>query len=73
MSGHIAFDYSVNRKLASASSAAKFIDPIERLCNQDICPYRRDGEFLIFDYGHFSAYGSKLAVASYFPYFLDRC
>jgi hypothetical protein len=70
--GRVAFDPSLNRKLAAASSLSTFIDPIKQLCDQNGCPYRQDGQFLMADFGHFSLYGSKLAVGKYFPFFEGR-
>jgi len=70
--GHVSFGADLNRKLAELMpSGAVFIDPLERLCHWPSCPYRQAGLFMMCDEGHFSAHGSELAVASYFPYF-DR-
>jgi hypothetical protein len=71
--GHVSFGADLNRKLALAMPpGAVFIDPLERLCRLPSCPYRQAGLFMMCDEGHFSAHGSDLAVASYFPYFDGR-
>jgi peptidoglycan/LPS O-acetylase OafA/YrhL len=68
--GFVTFDSGLNHKLAAAMPpGVSFIDPLERLCRLPSCPYRREGTFMMSDEGHFSLYGSKLVVASYFPYF----
>ncbi len=66
--GHITFTEEINQKLARAAAGATFIDPVAKLCDRSSCPYRHDGQFLIWDVGHFSEYGSRLAVLRYFPF-----
>lgn len=57
------FDPSINQLLNRTSKGASVLDPISVLCRGTvICPYKNDGQFLYVDYGHFSAYGSDLAV-----------
>ena len=53
---------------AALPAGVTFIDPLARLCQLSACPYRRDGQFIFWDEGHLSAYGSSLAVETYFPY-----
>jgi len=68
--GFVTFDSELNHKLAAAMPAGvSFVDPLARLCHLPSCPYREESTFMMWDEGHFSLYGSKLAVASYFPYF----
>jgi len=68
--GSVTFDAGLNRKLAAAMPpGVTFIDPLARLCRLPSCPYREEGTFMMWDEGHYSLYGSKLAVATYFPYF----
>jgi peptidoglycan/LPS O-acetylase OafA/YrhL len=68
--GDVTFDAGLNHKLAAAlPSGVSFSDPLERLCHLPSCPYREGSTFMMWDEGHYSLYGSKLAVASYFPYF----
>ncbi|MBR1092294.1 acyltransferase [Bradyrhizobium manausense] len=47
---------------------ATFIDPLQSLCaDQEVCPYRKEGQYLFSDFGHLSTVGSSMAVQSYFP------
>jgi peptidoglycan/LPS O-acetylase OafA/YrhL len=70
--GQVSFSADLNHKLAaSLPDGVTFIDPLEHLCQLPACRYRDNRTFLFSDEGHFSAYGSELAVARYFPYF-DR-
>jgi hypothetical protein len=48
--------------LKRTAKGASMLDPIASLCEELICPYKKDNRFLYFDYGHFSADGSDLAV-----------
>jgi peptidoglycan/LPS O-acetylase OafA/YrhL len=68
-SAPLSFERSVNDKLASVLPVGTFIDPLSFMCGPTVCDYRKDGQFLTVDSGHFSVYGSNLAVARYFPYF----
>lgn len=56
------FDPTINDLLAMNSKRASIIDPIGALCQKNICPYKKNGQFLYSDYGHFSVVGSDLAV-----------
>jgi peptidoglycan/LPS O-acetylase OafA/YrhL len=67
--GQVTFAPDLNPRLSAAMPpGVTFIDPLARLCELPACPYRRDGEFMLWDEGHFSAFGSSLAVDTYFPY-----
>jgi peptidoglycan/LPS O-acetylase OafA/YrhL len=46
---------------------ATFVDPLPFVCDGLTCPFKENGAFLYADFGHFSAIGSKEAVARYFP------
>ena len=61
----------INVRLRKYSSDARFIDPLQYLCNQGECLFQEHGVLLYEDYGHFSSLGSSRAVKYYFP-FLDR-
>jgi hypothetical protein len=63
----ISFDRGLNRKLAAMARPGRFVDPLSRLCEADLCAYRARGELLFSDEGHFSKAGSDLAVRTYFP------
>lgn len=66
-SWYFSFDPRINQHLKGEVGAAAFIDPTQTFCRERRCDYMRDGHLLFDDYGHFSAYGSDLAVRSYFP------
>jgi len=68
-SAQLSFSADVNKRLESVLPAKSFIDPLNSICDQPMCTYRRDGQFLVTDIGHFSSFGSKLAVERYFPFF----
>jgi peptidoglycan/LPS O-acetylase OafA/YrhL len=65
----IAFDPTLNERIAERARQAHFIDPLLYLCNGRVCEYRSDDDFYYADYGHFSTSGSVRAVRSYFPTF----
>lgn len=67
----LSFKLNVNTKLETALPYGTFINPLEKLCMSFNCRYRQDNEYIISDMGHFSAFGSKLAVGKYFPFFSD--
>ena len=67
-SAPLSFNRKINIELESVLPADTFIDPLNVLCGPKDCKYLRDGQYVIWDYGHFSAFGSRLAVASYFPF-----
>src|SRR5262249_20915565 len=58
----------INRDLArSVASDVHFVDPIGAMCRHDLCPYLQDNRLLFSDDGHFSRFGSSIAVTKYFP------
>jgi hypothetical protein len=61
--------WETNKALkALVGKTATFIDPLDFLCPDRVCTYLRQGRFVYLDYkGHFSDYGSDLAVQAYFP------
>jgi peptidoglycan/LPS O-acetylase OafA/YrhL len=65
----LAMDRSVNDELREIvqASGAHFIDPLAALCEGERCAIRADGQYLYFDYGHFSDLGSTRAAAAYLP------
>lgn len=67
-SAPLSFNRKINFELESVLPADAFIDPLKVLCGPTDCRYLREGQYVIWDYGHFSAFGSRLAVASYFPF-----
>ncbi len=50
--------------LLGRSVGAQLIDPLRNFCAEEKCVYMRNGTLLFSDYGHFSPFGSKLAVKS---------
>jgi len=67
--GYINFSPSLNDRLGAAMpSGVNFVDPLQERCHLSSCQYRHEQNFMMLDEGHFSAYGSALAVESYFPY-----
>ena len=71
-SAPLCFSRDVNGKLQSALPRDVFIDPLPTLCNPTECVYREHGQYLMADQGHFSVFGSKVAVSRYFPFFSGR-
>lgn len=65
----LSFDPAINAQLAAVAHDVRFIDPLPALCQDRICDYRRGDTFYYADFGHFSAAGSRRAVAAYFPRF----
>lgn len=63
----ISFDPMENRRIAAVAGSGTFIDPLSFLCRGTRCTYMKQHVHLYYDYGHFSAFGSDLAVRSYFP------
>ncbi len=68
-SAPLSFKRSINSKLHDALPPQVFIDPLRYLCAEKDCAYRRQGQFMVGDAGHFSVFGSNLAVARYFPFY----
>jgi peptidoglycan/LPS O-acetylase OafA/YrhL len=71
-SASLSFSSDINESLNQALPAGTFINPLPRFCQDNSCKYLSKGEFLIFDFGHFTTYGSKFAVAGYFPFFSEK-
>ncbi|TIU44620.1 MAG: acyltransferase, partial [Mesorhizobium sp.] len=65
----IAMDPDINERVRSFTKGATFIDPLKFLCSAGRCAYSDRGEFLYFDYGHFSSAGATLAISKYWPAF----
>jgi peptidoglycan/LPS O-acetylase OafA/YrhL len=63
----VSFNNDVNENLKRLSDGASFVNPLSYLCDDLICPYRENYNYYYGDYGHFSAFGSAIAVAAYFP------
>jgi peptidoglycan/LPS O-acetylase OafA/YrhL len=63
----IDLDPSLNARLARLSAGARFIDPLPRLCDGEVCAFREDGRLLYADDGHFTSFGSRRAVAALLP------
>jgi peptidoglycan/LPS O-acetylase OafA/YrhL len=66
------FNPAVNAPLHLASGSAVFIDPLPTFCRGRICDYKSRHQLIFDDYGHFSAYGSDVAITSYFPLVTGR-
>jgi peptidoglycan/LPS O-acetylase OafA/YrhL len=68
--GTVTFGTDLNVMIQGASPPGiNFVDPLKQFCQQlPSCQYRDHGTFMMWDEGHFSAYGSELAVDKYFPY-----
>ena len=67
----MAMDPRINEKVQPFTEGATFIDPLTSLCDAKGCSYADagTGQFLYFDYGHFSTAGAILAVSKYWPRF----
>ncbi|TIM79389.1 MAG: acyltransferase, partial [Mesorhizobium sp.] len=65
----MAMDPGINERVRSFTKGATFIDPLKFLCSAGRCPYSDRGEFMYFDYGHFSSAGATLAISKYWPAF----
>ncbi|MWP36609.1 acyltransferase family protein [Rhodobacter sphaeroides] len=63
----VALEPHLNEALEAASPGASFVDPVAALCGEGPCPYRSEGKLLFYDAGHFTDFGSRRAVATYFP------
>jgi len=57
----------INDHIKSLIGDTPFIDPLPYVCEGNSCAYRKDGELLYKDYGHYSDQGSDMAVKLYFP------
>lgn len=56
------FDAPLFEMLRKYTKGATLLSPINALCNENLCPFKNNGQLLYMDYGHFSARGSNLAV-----------
>lgn len=65
------FHGRLNDALRAASGGAQFVDPVAILCTGRSCRYKVGPAFLFADFGHFSAEGSRRAVARLFPFVRD--
>ncbi|RWK60067.1 acyltransferase family protein [Mesorhizobium sp.] len=65
----MAMDPDINNRVRAFTKGATFIDPLNFLCSAGRCSYADAGQFLYFDYGHFSSIGAALAVSKYWPAF----
>lgn len=65
----MAMDPDINERVRSFTKGATFIDPLKFLCSAGRCSYTDAGQFLYFDYGHFSSIGATLAISKYWPAF----
>ncbi|UVC15482.1 acyltransferase family protein [Mesorhizobium onobrychidis] len=65
----MAMDPNINDRVRSFTKGATFIDPLKFLCDAERCAYSDAGQFLYFDYGHFSSTGAALAISKYWPAF----
>jgi peptidoglycan/LPS O-acetylase OafA/YrhL len=67
----MAMDPRINERVQPFTKGATFIDPLTSLCDAKGCSYADagTGQFLYFDYGHFSTAGAILAVSKYWPSF----
>ncbi|MDR9827330.1 acyltransferase family protein [Vibrio sp. FNV 38] len=52
----------INHELSKLVVKGRFIDPMNTLCEENMCNYKRNGEMLFHDYGHLSATGSLLVA-----------
>jgi peptidoglycan/LPS O-acetylase OafA/YrhL len=64
----LSFDRHINEALQKAIPFGTFIDPLRIMCDPPLCRFRRNGQFIVADEGHLSAFGSDMAVAAYFPF-----
>ncbi|MEP6565834.1 MAG: acyltransferase family protein [Mesorhizobium sp.] len=67
----MAMDPDINERVLPFTKGATFIDPLTSLCDAKGCSYADadTGQFLYFDYGHFSTAGATLAISKYWPSF----
>jgi peptidoglycan/LPS O-acetylase OafA/YrhL len=67
----MAMDSGINERILPFIKGATFINPLAFLCDAAGCSYADagTGQFLYFDYGHFSSAGATLAISKYWPSF----
>lgn len=68
-SWHSTFASTLNDELRDMadSSGVHFVDPTQHLCVDGLCAIRQGDDYLFFDYGHFSDFGSERAAGAYLP------
>ena len=66
-SWYFSFDPHIIDRLKEVAGTATLVDPVQSFCAGKHCDYMREDNLLFDDYGHFSPYGSDLAVRTYFP------
>jgi peptidoglycan/LPS O-acetylase OafA/YrhL len=54
----------LNDRLRQTAHPDFFFDPMDSLCRQDQCTFRDSGDYLFYDYGHFTHAGSTRMVAA---------
>jgi hypothetical protein len=52
----------INDELRTIPGYSAFFDPYRYLCPEGDCALTRDGQFLYYDGGHYSTYGSTLVA-----------
>jgi peptidoglycan/LPS O-acetylase OafA/YrhL len=60
-------EVEVARARLNGVQGLRAIDPLAILCEGHECDYMHGGSLMFGDYGHFSPFGSQLAVNRYFP------
>lgn len=68
----LSFKPEINDKLRSVLPNGSFVDPLLTFCSDNSCMYRLSSQYVVVDVGHFSSFGSKFAVDSYFPFLSER-
>ena len=60
----ITVDSDMNRRIArsAGTNADVFFDPLQLLCRDGGCLFKRGSNYLFEDFGHFSRYGSRIVV-----------
>ncbi|WGV98432.1 acyltransferase family protein [Vibrio sp. YMD68] len=58
----IIFGPDINQELSNILNHNNFIDPMNNLCIDGTCPYKKQNVLLYSDYGHLSEHGSNLVV-----------
>ena len=60
----ITVDSDMNRRIArsAGANADVFFDPLQLLCRDSGCLFKRGSNYLFEDFGHFSRYGSRIVV-----------
>ncbi len=60
----LAVDPGMNRTIAAIAGANVdvFFDPLQLLCHESACLFKRGASYLVSDFGHLSLYGSRLVA-----------